>query len=599
MVDVADAARGAKGIATVARASTACVKKEKIAAADKDAALKRIEGTTDYDALGGCDLIIEAATENEELKVKILKTGRRAGAARRRSSRSNTSSISITRLAAATSRPGKFIGMHFFNPVPMMALVELIRGQQTEDATVELRPWRSRSRSARRRSSSKNSPGFVVNRILCPMINEAVFALQEGLASAGGHRQRHEAGLQPPDRPAGARRHGRPRRDARGDGSVLPRLQRSEVPAGAAAEGDGRRGPSRPQDRAAGSTRTSNGGAVFARGGASRNDWSGRQAPCIMGRPAMATITRAGPCADDRPATRAARPGGGVEQCRQHLHWTRSRACCCITPRSAATIRRPAKRTSASGRRGRGRRSRTKCARSPAASRPRDSSAACTSRSSATTGRGSTGRWLAAQALGGVPVPMYQDAPAAEFVYVLNDAEIVFAIVEDQEQVDKLLEAMPQVPTLAHIYYDDPRGLRNYEGVDELRRAARRSAASSTARIPGSSTPKWPRATRDDVSIMLYTSGTTGKPKGVCQTHGAFIAAARGGCEFDRLTARRQHPVVPADGVGRRPPLLVRAMAVRRLHDQLPRIGRHGDDRPARDRPDVSTSRRRASSRTC
>src|ERR1700757_2878776 len=72
---------------------------------------------------------------------------------------------------------------------------------------------------------------------------------------------------------------------------------------------------------------------------------------------------------------------------------------------------------------------------------------------------------LAAQALGGVPVPMYQDAPAAEFVYVLDNAEIAYAIVEDQEQVDKTLEARPQVPTLAHVYYDDPRGLRNYEGV--------------------------------------------------------------------------------------------------------------------------------------
>src|SRR5437764_66038 len=72
---------------------------------------------------------------------------------------------------------------------------------------------------------------------------------------------------------------------------------------------------------------------------------------------------------------------------------------------------------------------------------------------------------LAADALGGVPVPMYQDAPAAEFGYVLNDAEIIYAMVEDQEQVDKLLESAPQVPTLKHIYYDDPRGLRNYPGV--------------------------------------------------------------------------------------------------------------------------------------
>ena len=77
---------------------------------------------------------------------------------------------------------------------------------------------------------------------------------------------------------------------------------------------------------------------------------------------------------------------------------------------------------------------------------------------------------IAAEALGGVPVPMYQDAPAAEFVFVLNDAEIVYALVEDQEQVDKLLEAKAQVPTLAHIYYDDPRGMRNYEGVTSFER---------------------------------------------------------------------------------------------------------------------------------
>ena len=76
----------------------------------------------------------------------------------------------------------------------------------------------------------------------------------------------------------------------------------------------------------------------------------------------------------------------------------------------------------------------------------------------------------AAQALGGVPVPMYQDAPAAEFVYVLNDAEIAYAVVEDQEQVDKMLESLPNVPTLKHIFYDDPRGLRNYEGVTSLDR---------------------------------------------------------------------------------------------------------------------------------
>ncbi len=192
----------------------------------------------------------------------------------------------------------------------------------------------------------------------------------------------------------------------------------------------------------------------------------------------------------------------------------------------------------------------------------------------------------AAQALGGIPVPMYQDAPAAEFVYVLNDAEIAYAIVEDQEQVDKMLEALPQVPTLKHIYYDDPRGLRNYDDVlsfDRLQEIGREFDRAH----PGFFDAEVAKGTPDDVSVMLYTSGTTGKPKGVCQTHRAFIAAAKGGVAFDHLDGRREHPVVPADGVGRRPPVLVRAGDGRRLHDQLPRIRRHGDDRHARDRADL------------
>ncbi len=136
----------------------------------------------DYDALKGCDLVIEAATENEELKVKILKqVDALAGPAVILAT--NTSSISITRLAAVTSRPGKFIGMHFFNPVPMMALVELIRGLQTEDATVAAVEAFAKQ-LGKTPIVVRNSPGFVVNRILCPMLNEAILALQEGLASA-------------------------------------------------------------------------------------------------------------------------------------------------------------------------------------------------------------------------------------------------------------------------------------------------------------------------------------------------------------------------------------------------------------------------------
>jgi 3-hydroxybutyryl-CoA dehydrogenase len=181
MVDVAEAAV-LRGLATVTGSLDRLHKKEKITAGDKDAALKRIHGTTNYDVLKNCDLIIEAATENEQLKVKILKeidALARPGVILA----TNTSSISITRLAAVTSRPDKFIGMHFFNPVPMMALVEVIRGLQTDDATIAA-VLALAKQLGKTPIVVKNSPGFVVNRILCPMINEAVFALQEGLASA-------------------------------------------------------------------------------------------------------------------------------------------------------------------------------------------------------------------------------------------------------------------------------------------------------------------------------------------------------------------------------------------------------------------------------
>jgi long-chain acyl-CoA synthetase len=141
---------------------------------------------------------------------------------------------------------------------------------------------------------------------------------------------------------------------------------------------------------------------------------------------------------------------------------------------------------------------------------------------------------IAAQALGGIPVPMYQDAPAAEFAFVLNDAEIVYAVAEDQEQVDKMLEARPNVPTLAHIYYDDPRGLRNYDGILSLDRLQELGRDFDRAN-PGYYESEVGRGSPDDVSIMLYTSGTTGKPKGVRQTHRAFIVSAQGGCGFDNL----------------------------------------------------------------
>ena len=181
MVDIAEAAVQ-KGVATVGSSLDRLIKKEKITEADKAAALGRIKGSTNYDDLKTAQIVIEAATENYELKLKILKQVDAILAADVILA-SNTSSISITQLAAATSRADKFIGMHFFNPVPLMALVEVIRGLQTSDST-HAAVSALATKLGKTPVTVKNSPGFVVNRILVPMINEAFFVLSEGLATA-------------------------------------------------------------------------------------------------------------------------------------------------------------------------------------------------------------------------------------------------------------------------------------------------------------------------------------------------------------------------------------------------------------------------------
>ncbi|WP_290866506.1 3-hydroxybutyryl-CoA dehydrogenase [Aquabacterium sp.] len=181
MIDIHDAAVQ-RGLSTLSGSLDRLVKKDKLSQADRDAAVARVQGSTRYEDLAGTQLVIEAATENLELKLRILTQldgllGPDTVIA------SNTSSISITQLAAVLKRPERLIGLHFFNPVPLMALVEVIRGMQTSDATGELAMAFAQA-IGKTPVTVRNNPGFVVNRILIPMINEAIFVLQEGVASA-------------------------------------------------------------------------------------------------------------------------------------------------------------------------------------------------------------------------------------------------------------------------------------------------------------------------------------------------------------------------------------------------------------------------------
>jgi 3-hydroxybutyryl-CoA dehydrogenase len=180
LVDLSEAAVD-KGVATVVRNLDRLVAKGKMSATEKDSAVGRITRSIAYDALRPADIVIEAATESLELKLKIL---RQIDPLVRPDAivASNTSSVSITKLAAAISRPDRFIGMHFFNPVPVMALVEVVRGLQTSDATHDVVEVLS-AKLGKTPITVKSSPGFVVNRILLPMLNEAFFVLAEGDAN--------------------------------------------------------------------------------------------------------------------------------------------------------------------------------------------------------------------------------------------------------------------------------------------------------------------------------------------------------------------------------------------------------------------------------
>ena len=181
MVDVSQAALD-RGLAAIGGSLDRLVKKQKLSADDQAAVRSRIRGSTEYRDLAAADLVIEAATENPQVKRGIM---RQADEIMRPEAilATNTSSISITALAAATTRADRVVGMHFFNPVPVMALVELIRGLLTSEET-HARATQFIAQIGKTAISVKNFPGFAVNRILCPMINEAIFALQEGVAAA-------------------------------------------------------------------------------------------------------------------------------------------------------------------------------------------------------------------------------------------------------------------------------------------------------------------------------------------------------------------------------------------------------------------------------
>ncbi|UCO95831.1 3-hydroxybutyryl-CoA dehydrogenase [Metapseudomonas lalkuanensis] len=181
LIDVTESAL-ARGVATVDEGLLRQVRKARICEVEREATLARVQASTDYGSLADADLVIEAATENLELKLRILRQIEAVVSADAVIA-TNTSSISITQLAAVLECPERFIGVHFFNPVPAMQLLELIRGLQTSSQTHAAVESFAKA-VGKTPITVDNAPGFVVNRILIPMINEAVFVLQEGLASA-------------------------------------------------------------------------------------------------------------------------------------------------------------------------------------------------------------------------------------------------------------------------------------------------------------------------------------------------------------------------------------------------------------------------------
>lgn len=181
MTDISDAALQ-KGLATIENSCDRLIKKGAMTADDKKGVLGRIKTAKELNALKDCDVVIEAVSENVDLKLKIF---RDLDQIVKPSALlcSNTSSISITKIAAVTKRPEKVAGMHFMNPVPIMQLVELIRGLQTSDESFNQIKALTET-LGKTFIVAKDVPGFAINRVLCPMINEAIYALYEGVATA-------------------------------------------------------------------------------------------------------------------------------------------------------------------------------------------------------------------------------------------------------------------------------------------------------------------------------------------------------------------------------------------------------------------------------
>jgi 3-hydroxybutyryl-CoA dehydrogenase len=181
LIDINETALQA-GLKTISTSCDRLIKKEKMSETEKTSLLARIASSTDLQQLGDCDLIVEAATENVQLKLKIFSDLDRI-ARPDAILCTNTSSISITKIAAATKRPAQVAGMHFMNPVPLMTLVEGIRGLQTSDETFTIVRGLA-EKMGKVFVEGRDMPGFIVNRILMPMINEAFYALYEGIAQA-------------------------------------------------------------------------------------------------------------------------------------------------------------------------------------------------------------------------------------------------------------------------------------------------------------------------------------------------------------------------------------------------------------------------------